>query len=85
MNQRKQLLLALAIILLGIVSTLALPGFGFLMASRVVLRGGTGVYVVTAYCIAVKLALSGRQAGAMSNVARAIPALKGEASIPLGE
>lgn len=40
MDQCKQLLLALAILLIGIVSTLALPGFGFLMASRVVLGVG---------------------------------------------
>jgi MFS transporter, DHA1 family, putative efflux transporter len=127
MNQRKQLLLALAIILLGIVSMLALPGFGFLMASRVVLGVGTGVFVVTAYSIAAKLAPPGRQGGAMSNVAmgfsaslvfgvpigrmvaaaydwktifwgiglfsllatfavaRTIPAMEGEASVPLGK
>ena len=69
MNQRKQLLLALVIVLLGIVSMLALPGFGFLMASRVILGVGTGVFVVTAYGIAAKLAPPGRQGSAMSNVA----------------
>ncbi|MDQ0202086.1 MFS transporter [Neobacillus ginsengisoli] len=69
MNQRKQLLMALAIILVGIVTMLALPGFGFLMASRVILGVGTGVFVVTAYGIAAKLAPPGRQGGAMSNVA----------------
>lgn len=69
MNQRKQLLLALAIILIGVILTLALPGFDFLMVSRVVLGVGTGVFVVTAYGIAAKLASPGRQGGAMSNVA----------------
>jgi DHA1 family putative efflux transporter-like MFS transporter len=69
MDRRKQLLLALAILLLGIVSTLALPGFGFLMASRVVLGVGTGVFIVTAYSTAAKLAPPGRQGRAMSNVA----------------
>jgi MFS transporter, DHA1 family, putative efflux transporter len=69
MDRRKQLLLALAILLLGIVSTLVLPGFGFLMASRVVLGVGTGVFIVTAYSIAAKLAPTGRQGRAMSNVA----------------
>lgn len=69
MNQRKQLLLALTIILLGIVSMLVLPGFGFLMVARVILGVGTGVFVVNAYGIAAKLALPGRQGGAMSNVA----------------
>lgn len=127
MNQRKQLLLALFIILLGIVSMLVLPGFGFLMASRVILGVGTGVFVVTAYGIAAKLAPPGRQGSAMSNVAmgfssslvfgvpigrmvaaaydwktifwiigllsllavfavsRTIPAMEGEASVPLGK
>ena len=69
MNQRKQLLLALTIILLGVVSTLALPGFVFLMASRVILGVGSGVFVVTAYGIAAKIAAPGRQGGAMANVA----------------
>ncbi|RPK14745.1 MFS transporter [Priestia endophytica] len=69
MNQRKQLLLALVIILLGIMGIIALPGFGLLMASRVLLGVGTGVFVVTAYGIAAKLAAPGRQGGAMANVA----------------
>jgi len=69
MDRRKQLLLALAILLLGIISTLALPGFGFLMASRVALGVGTGVFIVTAYSTAAKLAPPGCQGRAMSNVA----------------
>jgi MFS transporter, DHA1 family, putative efflux transporter len=69
MDQRKQLLLALAIILLGIIGVIALPGFGLLMASRVLLGIGTGIFVVTAYGIAAKLAAPGRQGGAMANVA----------------
>jgi MFS transporter, DHA1 family, putative efflux transporter len=69
MDQRKQLLLALAIILLGVIGVIALPGFGLLMVSRVLLGIGTGVFVVTAYGIAAKLAAPGRQGGAMANVA----------------
>ena len=69
MNQRKQLLMALSILLLGIASTLSLPGFALLMASRVVLGLGTGIFVVTAYSLASKLAIPGRQGSAMSNVA----------------
>lgn len=69
MNQRKQLLLALAIILSGICCMLVLPGLGFLMAARVILGVGTGVFVVNAYGVAAKLAIPGRQGGAMSNVA----------------
>lgn len=68
LDQRKQLLLALAIFLLGIAATLALPGFGFLMASRVILGVGTGAFVVTAYAITAKLASPGRQGEAMSNI-----------------
>ncbi|WP_026567348.1 MFS transporter [Bacillus sp. UNC41MFS5] len=69
LDRRKQLLLSLAIIFLGVVSTLALPGFGFLMVSRIILGVGTGIFVVTSYSTAANLALSGRQAGAMSNIA----------------
>ncbi|MGE7759680.1 MFS transporter [Peribacillus sp. NPDC097895] len=69
MDQRKQLLLALAIILLGVIGVITLPGFGLLMVSRVLLGVGTGVFVVTAYGIAAKLAAPGRQGGAMANVA----------------
>jgi DHA1 family putative efflux transporter-like MFS transporter len=67
-DQRKQLLLALTIFLVGIVSTLALPGFGFLMASRVILGIGTGVFVVTAYAITASLASPGHKGEAMSNI-----------------
>jgi DHA1 family putative efflux transporter-like MFS transporter len=67
-DRRKQLLVALAILLSGIVIMLAFPGFGFLMASRVILGVATGVFVVTAYAVASKLALPGRQGRAMSNV-----------------
>jgi MFS transporter, DHA1 family, putative efflux transporter len=69
LNQRKKLLTALTVILIGIVSTVTLPGFGFLMAARVVLGVGTGVFVVTAYGIAASLASKGREVGAMANVA----------------
>lgn len=68
MSQSRQLLLALVIFLLGIISTLALSGFGFLMVSRAVLGVGTGVFVVTAYAITAKLASPGQQGEAMSNI-----------------
>jgi DHA1 family putative efflux transporter-like MFS transporter len=69
MDQRKRLLLALAIMLLGIVGTAALPGFGFLMLSRVILGVANGFFVANAYYMAAKLAPAGREVGAMSNVA----------------
>lgn len=68
MNQSRQLLLALVIFLLGIISTLALPGFGFLMVSRAILGVGSGVFVVTAYAITAQLASPGHQGEAMANV-----------------
>ncbi|RLQ94528.1 MFS transporter [Falsibacillus albus] len=68
MNQRKQLLLALIIIIIGIISTITLPGFGLLMAARVVMGVGTGMFIVTAYNIASKLAAPGKRGGAMSNI-----------------
>ena len=45
MNQRKQLMLALVIILIGITSTLITSEFLPLMAARVLLGVGTGVFV----------------------------------------
>ncbi len=67
MDRRHQLLLALAIILLGC-GLIAGPGFGFLMMAYVVLGVGAGVFIVTAYSTAAHLALPGRQGRAMSNV-----------------
>ncbi|RLJ86997.1 MFS transporter [Planococcus citreus] len=66
---RKQLLLALAIIFSGIVSTLVTTEFLPLMAARVLLGIGTGVFVVTAYAASAKLASPGKQGSAMANVA----------------
>lgn len=68
MGRRKQQLLALTIILLRIMLTIALSGFGFLLLSRIVLGVGSGVFVVTSYATAANLAPVGRQGGAMSNV-----------------
>ncbi|WP_094605788.1 Purine efflux pump PbuE [Sporomusa silvacetica DSM 10669] len=68
MNQGRQLLLALAILLLGILTMLVFQGFGFLMASRAILGVGTGVFIVTAYSITANLASAGNQGKAMSNI-----------------
>lgn len=69
MKQRKQLILSLIIIITGITIMLLLPGFTFMMVSRAIVGVGAGIYVVTAYGIAAKLAEHGRQGSAMSNVA----------------
>ncbi|MGF6947698.1 DHA1 family putative efflux transporter-like MFS transporter [Neobacillus sp. B4I6] len=68
LDQRKQLLMALCFIVIGSVMTAALPGFGFLMVSRIVLGIGTGVFVVTAYSLATKIAPPGHQASAIATV-----------------
>lgn len=69
MDRRKQLLIGLSAILLSTISTVALPGFGFLMASRIVLGVGTGIYGISAYSIVAKMAPPGRKARALSNLA----------------
>jgi len=56
------------LILISIVSTIVLPGFGFLMASRVVLGVGAGIYTISAYSIVAKLAPPGRKASALANL-----------------
>jgi DHA1 family putative efflux transporter-like MFS transporter len=66
-DRRRQLLMALSIIVLGSI-LVALPGFAFLMVSFIVLGVGTGIFVVTAYATAANLAPEGRQGRAMSNV-----------------
>ncbi|PAD37117.1 MFS transporter [Terribacillus saccharophilus] len=69
LNQQKQLLLALSVVVIGIIFTLVLPGFALLMVARVILGIGTGMFIVTAYDIAAKLASPGKQGAAMANIA----------------
>jgi MFS transporter, DHA1 family, putative efflux transporter len=69
LDRRKQLLLSLGIIFIGVVMTVTLPGYAFLMTSRIVLGVGSGVFVVTAYALVAKLAQPERRARAMSNLA----------------
>ncbi|MCM3728826.1 MFS transporter [Neobacillus cucumis] len=69
MNQRKRLLLGFGIMLLGSLGTVTLPGYNFLMLSRILLGVGNGFFVATAYSLAPKMAPAGREVRAMSNVA----------------
>lgn len=69
MDKRKQLLAALYIILLGMILTFVIPGFGFLMISRILLGLGGGLYGVCAFSIVAELAPPGRKARALSNLA----------------
>lgn len=69
MNRRKQLMVALNFILLGMVSTFIIPRFGFLMISRILLGIGGGVFSVCAFSIVAELAPPERKARALSNLA----------------
>lgn len=69
MDRRKQLLVALTIIFLGMFFTFSLHGFGLLMFSRVLLGIGSGVYNVCAFAIVASIAPEGRKARSISNLA----------------
>lgn len=68
LNQRKLLMVSLFIMVLGSISTVILPVFGFLIVSCVILAIGSGVFVIIAKTAAAKLAPQGKQAGAIGTV-----------------
>ncbi|MBT2696111.1 MFS transporter [Bacillus sp. ISL-40] len=68
MNQRKLMMLSLALMVLGSVMTITLPGFGFLIVSRIILALGSGVFAIAAKTAAAKLAPPEKQAGAIGTV-----------------
>ncbi|UUZ83548.1 MFS transporter [Paenibacillus sp. P26] len=68
MDRRHLLMISLAIVVLGSLLTVTLPGFGFLIVSRIVLAIGGGVFVISAKTVAAKLAAPGKQAGAIGTV-----------------
>lgn len=68
MERRKLLLYSLGVFAIGNVIALVLPGFEFLMASRIVLALSTGVFVVTALTVASKLAPPGKQGSAIATL-----------------
>ncbi|QKS48817.1 MFS transporter (plasmid) [Paenibacillus cellulosilyticus] len=68
MDRRKLMIVSLWIVVLGSVLTITLPGFGFLIVSRIVLAIGAGVFVIVAKTIAAKLASPGKQAEAIGTV-----------------
>lgn len=68
MDRRHLLMLSLAIVVFGCVLTVTLPGFTFLIVSRIVLAIGGGVFVIGAKTVAAKLAAPGKQAGAIGTV-----------------
>lgn len=68
MERRQLLLYALGVFVIGNLATLALPGFAFLIVSRIVLALSTGVFVVTALTVAAKLAAPGKQGSAIATL-----------------
>ncbi|WP_248928887.1 MFS transporter [Paenibacillus hamazuiensis] len=68
MDRCHLLMLSLAIVVFGSILTVTLPGFGFLIVSRIVLAIGGGVFVIGAKTVAAKLAAPGKQAGAIGTV-----------------
>ncbi|QGQ99011.1 MFS transporter [Paenibacillus psychroresistens] len=68
LEQRKLLLYALAIFVVGNIIAVALPGFEFLIASRIVLALSTGVFVVTALTVASKMASPEKQGSAIATL-----------------
>ena len=68
LNQRMLLMLSLCLMVLGSLMTITLPGFGFLVISRIILALGSGVFAIAAKTAAAKLAPPKKQAGAIGTV-----------------
>lgn len=67
-DRRKMLLYSLGIFVVGNAVAFLLPGFSFLMVSRVILALGTGIFFVTAMTVASKLAPSEKQGSAIATI-----------------
>lgn len=68
MEKRKILMISLSLVVIGSVMMLVAPNYALLLLSRIVLAIGTGVFNVTCFTIAAKLAAPGRQSGAISTI-----------------
>ena len=74
LDKRKQLIMALSIILVGILIIATSKSFSSILFARIILGIGTGVFTVSAYETAAKLASPEFRARAMSNVAMGVSA-----------
>lgn len=74
LDKRKQLIMALSIILVGILIIAMSKSFNSILFARIILGIGTGVFTVSAYGTAAKLASPEFRARAMSNVAMGVSA-----------
>jgi len=68
LDKRKQLVMALIIIIAGVLVIGTSSSFYLLILARIILGIGSGVFVVSAYGTAAKLAPIGKQGSAMSNI-----------------
>ncbi|MFF2154815.1 MFS transporter [Paenibacillus chitinolyticus] len=68
LDRRKLLIYSLGLFVAGNAVAFLLPGFSFLMASRVILALGTGVFFVTAMTVASKLAPPEKQGSAIATI-----------------
>lgn len=68
LDRRNLLLYSLGIFVVGNAVAFLLPGFTFLIASRVILALGTGVFFVTAMTVASKLAPPEKQGSAIATI-----------------
>ncbi|MCM3728406.1 MFS transporter [Neobacillus cucumis] len=68
LNQRMLLMFSLVLMVLGSIMTITIPGFGFLVISRIILALGSGVFAIAAKTAAAKLAPPEKQAGAIGTV-----------------
>lgn len=68
LERRKLLIYALGLFVVGNAIAFALPGFGFVVASRIIMALGAGVFVVTSLTVASKLAPAGKQGSAIATL-----------------
>ncbi|GIO60856.1 MFS transporter [Paenibacillus cineris] len=67
-DRRRLMITALGIFVVANILSFVLPGYGLLLASRILMALGAGMVVVTALSIAAKIAPEGKQAGSLATV-----------------
>jgi DHA1 family putative efflux transporter-like MFS transporter len=68
MDRRKVLVISLAVVVIGCIMMVAFSNYGALLLARIIMAIGGGIFSVTCYTIAAKLAMPGRQAGAIATI-----------------
>ncbi|WP_019909201.1 MFS transporter [Paenibacillus sp. HW567] len=68
MEQRKLLVYSLGVFAVGNIIAVVLPGFGFLVVSRIILALSMGVFVVTSFTVATKMTPPDKQGSAIATL-----------------